>query len=444
MPNKYVSSMEPSHEMDSYFLKNLSGCFLDPSMHNTEFIVGAERQVFKCNATPLSIVSSVFFDILFNQTNQRKSLAKNGFTQVVLPNITPKGFAALLRYAISADSEVSPDNVVEVIHAAGVFRVRVMYKLALKYLSYLLEMNSKEYFLSYLEKASKLGLQVVVSHCMESVKSLEEVKGFLWSKEFGSFPAEFVSNLLSCNDLAIKEEDLWDCVVNWAEVQAKINNNDRLQILKKVYHKVRFPLMTAKYFSAKVVPTGVLTQKEILDLFCYLTHPERILEVPPFCSNPRVLWDNIEVRRYLTCTERRQSHDKGSFNQICVEVDRKCVLIAVGVFLGEGLTKCKVKIYKKTGKRRHLTHSTDGIQILRQEFSKEHGRLELTTPIKLNPGEIHEIVVHQVGPKSLRLKDGLSFVKEKRDDLEITFRWHKSGFINDNIPCIWVRLLSGS
>jgi len=443
MPNKKVPSMEPCHGMDSYFLKNLKSCFLDPSMHNTEFIVGVERQVFKCNAAALSIVSSVFFDILFNQTNHRKSRAEKGFTTVVLPNITPEGFAALLRFAISADPGVTADNVVEVIHAAGIFRVRVIYQLALKYLSYVLEVNSKEYFFSYLEKALKLGLGVVVSPCIASLESPEAMKCFLWSKQFASFPAEFVSFLLSFDELAIGEEDLWDCVVNWAKVQAENNNKDLLQMLKMVYHKVRFPLMTAKYFSAKVVSTGVLTQKEILNLFCYLTRPEGKPEILPFSSAPRVLWNNIEVRRYLICAERKQSHDKGSINQIGVEVNHNCVLLAVGVFLGEGLTKCKVNIYKKVGKRRYLLQSTDEIEILREENSEEHGRLDLATPITLNSGDMYDIVVSQFGSKSNKLKEGLTLVQEKRDNLEISFRWHKIGH-NDNIPCIWVRVLSGS
>jgi len=444
---KEIPSMEPTKEVGKYFLQNLKACFLDPAMHNTKFIVGVERQEFKCNGTVLAVISSVFRDMLFNQTKQRQAYAENKIPVVGLPNITPVGFSALVRFAFSQDPEISPETVVEVIHAAGQFRVHALHKLAVTYLTFILDCYSAEYLVIYLEQATRLGLRFVVSECMKCLCP-GGPKAFLESKQFTEFPAEFLSLLLSCDELPIDEEDIWDCVLRWGEVQAKMKRKSLVDMLKLVYHDVRFPLMTTKYFSSEVVPTGVLTQKETLDLFCYLTYPKAKPEIVSFSSNPRLLWDNVVVRRFKHCSDNKYAHEKGNVDCIGLKVDHECQLKAVGTFVGKGLSKCRVSVYHSE-KKRKLIEVSDVHDIWREEKSAEPAKISLRSPVTLLPEQVYEIAVDQTGPPSDRLKEGITFVEEKRNDLNISFSWLKASVKSlttpkiGNIPCICVQVLSG-
>jgi len=235
--------------------------------------------------------------------------------------------------------------------------------------------------------------------------------------------------------------------------QAERKNKEIVVILKLVYHKMRFPLMRTKYFSSAVVPTGVLSQQEMIKLFCYLTNPESEPDTSPFSSTPRMLWDNAIVRRYSKCASKykEHTHEEGSIDSIGVEVDHKCQLQAVGTFAGKGVTNCRVGIYEVQGDERNLVGSKDDAEIeMEEERSTDPIRLELQEPVLMHPDRVYEIEIHQTGPPSRRIVDGKAVVNESRNGVEICFRWQKAGIDSlttvkkGNIPCIWVRVLSGS
>jgi len=177
MPPKEIPALEVGDEINNNILKHLKKCFATPSIHNTKFIIGSEAQEFVCNGAVLAIVSPIFRDLLFYQTKKCK-------TQLVLPGITPTGFAVLVRVAFALDPKISPDNVVEAIHAAVQCGVEVVQKLAMQYLSKLLEKHPAEYLVVFLDQANQLDLPVVVSQCMKSLDFLGGVKHFLSTKQF--------------------------------------------------------------------------------------------------------------------------------------------------------------------------------------------------------------------------------------------------------------------
>jgi len=439
--------MDPSKEIDSYFLKRLKKCFLDPVMHNTKFIVGVERQEFKCNGTALAVISSVFRRLLFRTTKQPNVYSSNMRPVVELRNITPIGFAALVRFAFAQDPQISPETVVEVIHAAAQFNVHALHNLASAYLTYVLEAYSAEYLVIYLEQATRLGLRFVISECMKCLCP-GGPKDFLESKQFCEFPAEFISLLLRCDELPINEEDIWGCVMRWGKAQAKSKRKPLVSMLKLVYHNVRFPLMTTKYFSSEVVPTEVLTQKETLDLFCYLTYPDG-KEISAFSSKPRFLWNNIPVRRFKHCADSNWVHEAGKVDCIAMKVDHRCQIIGVGTFVGKGSTKCRVTVLAAKGKKREMLEISDEHDIWRDEQSSSPEKVTLRSPVTLLPDQVYEIEVNQTGPPSNRIKEGITVVKESHNGLEISFTWMKASVKSSttmkvgNIPCVWVQVLSG-
>jgi len=434
--------MEKSKEMDSYYLVSLKKCFHVPQFHSTKFLIGIgeDAKEFKCNASVLAVISPVFRDTLLGKI-------KKG-TPIKLPNISPVGFAALVRFAFSFDPEIGQDNVIEVIHAAKELEVTIIYELALKYLSTMLEGHFDVFFIPYIELATKYCLGEVVKKCLDSLVLMGGIRDFLKSKKFSEFAPEFVNLLLSRDELAVGESHVWDAVQAWAKVQSGKHKTDIKEELQKVYHNVRFPLMTTKDFSCHVVPTGVLTQKEMLDVFCYLTYPEGKPTTEPFSSVPRLLWDNICIKRYSKCGGD-WFHLEGYVDCIGVETDRKCQILAVGVFVGEGDTRCRIRLFKGQGGLRQLLEETGDINISAKEKLQEPFRVNLKGPVTLLPGEVYEIEIDQIGPVSWKLKDGKTSAIQTCNDIEIKFTWHKpkvdteTSLKKGNIPCIWVRVLSG-
>lgn len=436
-------SILQSSEMDRYILDHLKTFFLDPEMQNTHFVVGVEQQEFKCNGSVLAVISPVLRDLLFCETKYRRNYAHKGCARVELANITPKGFAALVRYAFSLDPEISPENVIEVIHAAKECKVDIIHKLALQYLTSVLEAHPEKILLTYFEKATRFGLARVFSECVKKFEFLGGVAEFLGSKQFTKYSAEFVTCLLNFDELALEEEIVWECILNWAKVQANKNDQTLLEMLKLVYKGVRFPLMTMKYFSSEVVPTRVLTNKEMVDLFCWLTTPEGKPETIPFSFTPRLLWDNVLISRSKECFKHaRGIPGEQSVWRVGLMVDRKCQLVAVGSFVGSGCSKSRASIFKVAGKVMQLLRNNNEIEIWRNETLAEPARIDLQEPLILDAGEDYVIEVDQTGPVATRMKSSENVVQMNCNNLEITFRWTKLQK-KGNIPCIWVSALSG-
>jgi len=139
----------------------------------------------------------------------------------------------------------------------------------------------------------------------------------------------------------------------------------------------------------------------------------------------------------------------GYVDSIGIEADRKCQILAVGVFIGEGLSRCRVKLFKRGDDDRELLEDTGDVSLSAEEKTKEPARVSFPNPVNLLPDEVYDIEVDQTGPASFKGTNGNVSVAQGYNDLEINFQWHKPGVDTEttlkkgNIPCIWVRAESG-
>jgi len=139
----------------------------------------------------------------------------------------------------------------------------------------------------------------------------------------------------------------------------------------------------------------------------------------------------------------------GYVDSIGVEVDRKCQILAVGVFIGEGETRCRVKLFKRGDDDRELLEDTGDVNLSTEEKTKIPSRVCFPNPVSLLPEEVYDIEVDQTGPSSFKGTLGKASVAHSCNDMEINFQWHKpkveteTNLKKGNIPCIWVRAQSG-
>jgi len=443
-----VPQMAYNPDLDSYVLGSLKKCFLCAKFHNTKFLVGTEGTEFQCNDTLLGVISPVFREMLFE--------GKRSTGKIVLPNISHPGFAAIVRHAFSLDPEINPGNVIQVINACKVYKVYCLYKLAVKYVDDVLEaaaafseMAKYNAVTKFLTEATKFNLPEVVASCFRALTT-GGVSQFLRSKAFTEFSAPTVKLVLGFDELACEEEEVWECALSWAKVQGKRNKTQLVDELRKIYHAVRFPLMSTKYFSSKVVPVSVLTKQEMLDLYCYLTYPEGKPSTAPFSSKPRIIWNNVQVMRFGGKVAGGEMEQDGDSHCIAVSVDRKCALTAVGTFCGEGMTTIQVNIYEgDDDDDRELLCSTDELKISCDD-TEEPVRLELPEAVHFVPGTHYEIEIDQTGPNSCKIKDGMAESTFEQNGTAINFTWSKSTMDTQDtvkkgtIPCVWVNMLSGT
>jgi len=95
------------------------------------------------------------------------------------------------------------------------------------------------------------------------------------SKALLSFSKDLLQALLKRNSLRIKEAVLFDGVLRWAKSKTKSDSPEALQAtFKGLLELIRFPVMSTQEIAMKVVPTGLLTSSQILQLFTYVSTAE--------------------------------------------------------------------------------------------------------------------------------------------------------------------------
>jgi len=91
-----------------------------------------------------------------------------------------------------------------------------------------------------------------------------------------SFSKETLQSLLKRDTLAIKEGELFDAIIRWGKAQSKEDSPDALKsTLKGLIELIRFPIMSTQDLAVKVVPRGLLTSSQTLQLFTYTSSVDR-------------------------------------------------------------------------------------------------------------------------------------------------------------------------
>jgi len=310
--------------------------------------------------------------------------------------------------------------------------------------------ESEKYLMKYLEKATEFQNHAIIKLCFTSLQERGGIPQFLASPAFCALPAELVNMILKLDALPVQEPVVWETCLKWAGYQAIQQKSDLNSELKKVYHNVRFPLCEPGFFSSKVVPTGILTQEEMLKLFTYLTFKAGNAPTDPFLKSPRILWDETEICRFAKPPSGEWFHLDDSVDGLCFMVDKPCELLGVGTYLGEGSTKAILKIFEGNEEDNRVQVAKLKKTIKTTEKSPTPHKLELNSAIQLKPNQIYEIELDTVGPCSLKGSTGEKELTHELNGLAITFTYSKmkssaseTNPRKGNIPSLYVRVFSG-
>ncbi|KAK5968060.1 BTB/POZ domain-containing protein 2 [Trichostrongylus colubriformis] len=234
------------------------------------FTVGKDdmRQRIPAHKFVLSI-GSVVFDAMFNggltPQNSRDPL------EIELPDVEVPAFRALLRFLYSDEVEIGPESVMTTLYTAKKYAVPAMETACVEFLKQSLGADNAFMLLTQARlfdepQLAKLCLEIIDKNTAEALNG----------EGFTDIDLEALCLVLARDTLRVKEAQLFQAVVRWSTEECarrglEPTTENRRAVLGRAVQLIRFPLMTVEEFAQSAAQSGLLTDREVVNLFLYFT-----------------------------------------------------------------------------------------------------------------------------------------------------------------------------
>ena len=260
----------------------LTFVFNSEVMSDVHFIVGKGMNVQRVPAHKFVLsVGSAVFDAMFNGGMATKA------AEVELPDVEPAAFLALLRFLYSDEVQIGPETVMTTLYTAKKYAVPALERACVDFLKRNLSADNAFMLLT---QARLFDEPQLAALCLETIdKNTSEALG---AEGFTDIDLETLCVVLERDTLGIRECKLFSALCRWAEAESIRQNlpvtpENQRQSLGRSLSLVRFPLMTVEEFAGSAAQTGILSDKEVVELFLYFTvNPKpsvNFLDVPRCC-----------------------------------------------------------------------------------------------------------------------------------------------------------------
>ena len=263
---------------------------------DVKFIVGKQKKQFKANRMFLANISAVFKAMLYGEMQESLDNA-----EIEIIDTTPDAFKSLLNYAYFMNPNLTDNNIISVRQLCDKYQITDLLECCdEQFDSCILTSTVCRLF----NEAVTKNIPKYVEKCQKAIQSRlgNKADEIIQSDGFLSMTLKAMQLFLQSDHLRIKETDLWDRVLKWADHQSvKINANNsdfygnlppskkrkldedqdiikasnKISLLTAIAPYIRFGLMDGKYFVTKVRNEGFLTDKEVADISCYIHSSEQ-------------------------------------------------------------------------------------------------------------------------------------------------------------------------
>ncbi|XP_056002859.1 BTB/POZ domain-containing protein 3-like isoform X2 [Ostrea edulis] len=222
------------------------------------FRVGKEGKLVRAHKYVLSSRSPVFDAMLYGD------LAESD--DIIVPDIEPSSFDALLRFLYCGDVDFSADTITSVLYAADKYGVD---DLVTKIKSYLDQNITKETVLIILESAKLFNLEDLLEKCEDFIES--GPFPVLQSPSALEVTKETLTYIISLDSLVMDELEIYHFLMKWSENQCdkvemeKTDPNIRAMMGDLIY-SIRFHTMNLDTFVKDVCNREILDAQEKLSL----------------------------------------------------------------------------------------------------------------------------------------------------------------------------------
>merc|ERR1712137_627584 len=207
---------------------------------------------------------------------------------IEIPDMDPSSFLAVLRFVYTARVSLSPDTAMGTLYAAKKYGVTGLSDACVNFLRHSI---TRRNVCMIFAQAQMFDEGVLEKECLRMIE--RHAKDILDSAGFREIPPSGLRTILQSDRLGVREITIFRACLRWAECECKRqrlppNKENKRQVLRDVYPHIRFPLVTTEEVVEEVVPSGVLTSEELVQLFSFLCakpghQPELI-----FSSQPRI------------------------------------------------------------------------------------------------------------------------------------------------------------
>lgn len=235
-------------------------------MSDVHFRVGKppHDQLIPAHKFVLSVGSAVF-DAQFNGPMATKEPI------VDIPDVEPAAFLALLKFLYADEVNIGPETVMTTLYTAKKYAVPALEKACVEFLKR--NLSSDNAFM-LLTQARLFDEPQLAALCLETIdKSTSEA---LNAEGFTDIDHDTLCVVLERDTLGIRESKLCTAVFRWSEAECKRRSiqptpENQRQVLGRVLHLIRFPLMSIEEFAMGPAQSGILEDREVVQLFLYFT-----------------------------------------------------------------------------------------------------------------------------------------------------------------------------
>ncbi|KAL3121499.1 hypothetical protein niasHT_003427 [Heterodera trifolii] len=292
---------------------------------DVHFLVGDgdEKEVLPAHQFILKIASDVFEAMFrFDAKKERpENDPANCLAEVEIPDIEPSAFKVMLSFIYTDDlSALNGDNAMAVLYAANKYNIP---DLVLPSLQIPIS-ELRNVFLAYAQ-ALLFELEDFSFKCLRYI--CQNAAQLFGSDQFLQINQNILCNLLESDCLLLSDEfEIWKAALRWADEKCRQNgiecsSENRRSVLGPALFKIRFPNIHEEIFAKCVVPSGVLTEKEVLGVYQFNYHPFLYLHGIPglyslkFPSHGRIFnWNKAQGNKKCTIALEIEKVSEFAFN----------------------------------------------------------------------------------------------------------------------------------
>ncbi|XP_028160266.1 BTB/POZ domain-containing protein 2-like isoform X2 [Ostrinia furnacalis] len=305
--------------------ERLSFLFNNEILSDVHFIVGKDsnQQVIPAHKFVLSVGSAVF-DAMFNGVLATKS------HEVELPDVEPAAFLLLLKFLYSDEVRIGPESVMTTLYTAKKYAVAALEEHCVDFLKS--NLGTDNAFL-LLTQARLFDEPQLAALCLEMID--KNTTDALNAEGFTDIDQDTLNAVLERDTLRIREAKIFAAVLRWSEAECTrrhlpVTPINQRTVLGRAFNAIRFPLMSVEEFAMGPAQSGLLDDREIVQLFLYFTvNPKPnvgFLDTPRCCMTGK----ELTVNRFPQ-TESRWGYS-GTSDRIRFTVDQRIFVVGFGLY----------------------------------------------------------------------------------------------------------------
>ncbi|KAJ8797897.1 hypothetical protein J1605_017099 [Eschrichtius robustus] len=301
-------------------------------LSDVRFVLGKGRGAAAAAGGPQRIpahrfvlaAGSAVFDAMFNGGMATTS------AEIELPDVEPAAFLALLRFLYSDEVQIGPETVMTTLYTAKKYAVPALEAHCVEFLTKHLRADNAFMLLT---QARLFDEPQLASLCLDTID--KSTMDAISAEGFTDIDIDTLCAVLERDTLSIRESRLFGAVVRWAEAECQrqqlpVTFGNKQKVLGKALSLIRFPLMTIEEFAAGPAQSGILSDREVVNLFLHFTvNPKPRVE---YIDRPRCC-----LRGKECCINRFQQVESrwgysGTSDRIRFTVNRRISIVGFGLY----------------------------------------------------------------------------------------------------------------